>query len=511
MLRDDNHEHQEHSEHNEHNEHNEHPGHNGHDEHKGRQSYIQPQPNHLATPRPDALPISFGDDPWMPGLVEVQFQKASDSGVFDGNFEDATERRKPSDKWQSELLKVLLDNQMSTWKPSFALTYPWSKRSEEHLREARAFYEKSGRGRFVTFRFSGKEDVTEIAAELRKVPGIAQAKPVARLVPTQIDEPLLGSSGQVQPFAGGLENQWYAFRCNLPDALEQVTGKDVVIAAIDWGFDRSHPEYTAGIALRKNIYHNSQGVGSGNCIHHGTAVLGLAGARLNSQGMVGFAPDSVLWAIQAGEDDVMHPEYWREAIDFVREQDSGGRRKVIILEAQTAKRGNIEGDLTINQAIRDAIAANIVVCVPAGNGSGDADKDDEGNDIPETGSVLVGATTHQDVAFGKGGPRIAVYAPGDPEHDLTCTSLPERYTNFFGGTSGAVAKVGGAVALLLQSDNSLTPAEVRDLLRQSETIVFDADGAQIPDAVLLDCRYAVYNSTARKQPARVLTNCSAMV
>ena len=509
MLRDDNHEHHEHNDH--HDEHDKHDKQYGHDKYPTRN---EPH-NVLTTPRSDALPIDSGDlfsDPWMPGLVEVEFEKPSDSGVFD-NFDDATERRKPSDKWQSDLLKVLLDNQMSTWKPSFPLTYPWSRRSEEDLEKARKFYIDRGRGRFVTFRFSGKTDVAEIAAELRKVPKIVQAKPMARLLPTQINEPLLGSSPQVQPFASGLENQWYAFRCNLPDTLEQVQGNGVVIAAIDWGFDRSHQEYGDGITLRKNIYHNSEGVGSGRCIHHGSAVLGLAGARLNSHGMAGFAPESALWAIQAGEDEVMHPEYWREAIDFVREQDSGLDRKVIILEAQTASRGNIESDLTINQAIRDAVASGIVVCVPAGNGRGDAGYDDQEppQPIPETGSILVGATTVDDTVIGRSGDRITVYAPGDPAHDVTCTSLPERHTNYFGGTSGAVAKVAGAVALLLEADNSLTPAEVRDLLRTSKVGVLDEEGTQIPNAVLLDCEYAVYSCTKRREPQRVLTNCSAMI
>ncbi|HEU4509064.1 MAG TPA: S8 family serine peptidase [Pyrinomonadaceae bacterium] len=512
MMNDDHNEH----EHNEHNEHTEHPGQNGHKEHPERQSYNPPQPDRLTKPREDALPIDFGDvksDPWMPGLVEVEFSDPRESGVSD--LEDIGERRSPAHEWKGELLKVLLDNQMSAWKPSFPLTYPWSKRSPDDLDKARVFYKERGRARFVTFRFSGKANVAEIAAELRNVPQINEAKPRARLLPSAINEPLLGSSAQVQPFASGLENQWYAFRCNLPDTLEQVTGDGVVIAVIDWGFDRQHPDYTDGIELRRNIITQSQGVGSGNCIHHGTGVLGLAGARRNSHGMVGFAPDSALWAIQAGEDQVMHPEYWMEAIEFVREQDSRGRRKVIILEAQTALGGNIEGDLTINQAISDAVASGIVVCVPAGNGNKDAEYDDliPPRRIPETGSMLVGATDYQDAPLGNGGRRVKIYAPGDPAHDVTCTSLPQRHTNFFGGTSGAAAKVGGAVALLLQADKLLSPAEVKALLLESQTSVFQttAKGETEEVGVLLDCRYAVYHCKARSGQAFVLTKSTTVV
>ena len=439
-------------------------------------------------------------------MVQAVFENPVTEG-----FENETEQDKWPDRWPGQLKKVLQKNK-GTWKPSFPLLYPWSRRSPEDLDKAKEFYVKSERGKFVTFLFPAEADVRQIAAELKDIPGIKRAKPVAKVVPPRINDPLFGESDQVQPLAGGLENQWYAFRCNLPQALEQVDGRGVVIAVIDWGFDVSHPDYSEGITLQKNVKYDNDKVGNGNAIHHGTGALGLAGARLNnSEGMVGFAPDANLWAIQAGEDDEFNPEYWVNAIDFVREEDSRPHRKVIILEVQTAFRGNIESNDVINQAIRDAIEADIVVCVPAGNGMGDAGQDENGNEIQETGSVLVGATTVRDVAIGKTGDRITVYAPGDPEHDLTCTSLPGGYTNYFGGTSGAVAKVGGAVALLLDVNNSLSPDQVRDLLKESKTPVYDAEGAEIPNAVLLDCGNAVYSCTSQKQPERVLTNYSAMV
>lgn len=486
MTKNDNHEHQEQ---NVKNTHNEHPN----DCQEGKH------------PRP------VGDlftNPWMPGLVQVVFKNP----VTDG-FEEATGQDKFPDQWPGQLKKVLQKNK-GTWKPSFPLLYPWSKReSEEDFKRARDFYIKSERGKFVTFHFPADADVLQIAADLKGIPGIERAKPVAKVVPPRINDPLFGESDFVQTLASGLENQWYAFRCKLPQALEQVDGRGVVVAVIDWGFDDSHPDYSEGITLKWNVKRLNDRVGNGNAIHHGTGALGLAGARLNnSEGMVGFAPDANLWAIQAGEDDEFNPEYWMKAIDFVREQDSP-HRKVIILEVQTAFRGNIESNDVINQAIRDAVAAGIVVCVPAGNGMGDAGKDEEGNDITETGSVLVGATDVENQVLGKTGTRITVYAPGDPEHDLTCTSLPDRYTNYFGGTSGAVAKVGGAVALLLDADDLLTPAEVKRLLRESETrvVTITDEGEKVEVGVLLDCRYAVYSCTARKQPAPVLTNYTAMV
>lgn len=483
MTRDDNHEHHER---NEYNTHNEHP----HDRQSGKHS------------RP------VGDlfaNPWMPGMVQAVFKNP----VTDG-LEDGTEQDKFPDP--SGKLKKVLQKNKGTWKPSFPLLYPWSKQSPEDVEKAREFYSKSERGKFVTFHFPADANVVQIAADLTNIPGIERAKPVAKVVPPWINDPLLGESDEVQTLAGGFENQWYAFRCNLPQALEQVTGRGVVIAAIDWGFYDSHPDYSGGITLKWNVKYLNDRVGNGNAIHHGTGTVGLAGARLNNgKGMVGFAPNSNLWLIQAGEDDDFNPDHWKDAIEFVREADSGSQRKVIILEVQTAFRGNIESNDVINQAIRDAIAANIVVCVPAGNGLGDAGKDENDNSIGETGSILVGATNLNNEVIGKTGPRITIYAPGDPEHDLTCSSLPGGYTNYFGGTSGAVAKVGGAVALLLEANNLLTPAEVPGILQRSEIKVVDEYGNE---RALLDCCYAVTGYTAGKaqqQQKRVLTNYTAVV
>lgn len=483
MTKNDKHEH---PEHNENNTHKEHP-----DEYQ--KGHSRPVGN-LFT------------NPYVPGMVQAVFENP----VTDG-LEDGTGRDKFPDHCRGDLQKILQKNK-GTWKPSFPLLYPWSKQSPADVNRAREFYIKSERGKFVTFQFPPEADIVQIAAELKNIAGIEQAKPVAKVVPPAINDPLFGESDEPQTLAGGLENQWYAFRCNLPQALEQVDGRGVVIAVIDWGFDDSHPDYSEGITLKWNAKYLNDRVGNGNAIHHGTGTLGLAGARINnSEGMVGFAPDASLWAIQAGEDDEFNPDYWKAAIDFVRERDSP-HRKVIILEVQTAFRGNIESNDVINQAIRDAIAADIIVCVPAGNGLGDAGKDEQGNLIQETGSVLVGATTVQDVAFGKTGDRITVYAPGDPEHDLTCTSLPGGYTNYFGGTSGAVAKVGGAVALLLDADNSLTPAEVKRILGESETpVLATPNGPAIPNKGLLDCGYAVYSRIERKQQEGVLRNYSAVV
>jgi hypothetical protein len=121
-------------------------------------------------------------------------------------------------------------------------------------------------------------------------------------------------------------------------------------------------------------------------------VLGLAGAADIDLGMAGFAYGATLWPIQAnsGPGTALSGNSWARAIDWVRTADSGGRRKVIILEVQTNPAlGNYEQVLSVNAAIMTAIANGIVVCMAAGNRN--AGLDDAGNPIQDTGSILVGA------------------------------------------------------------------------------------------------------------------------
>ncbi|HJT29707.1 MAG TPA: S8/S53 family peptidase [Pyrinomonadaceae bacterium] len=425
-------------------------------------------------------------NPWVPGLVEVKFRSANDSGLVDFDFSRPLERTQRHDRWSPELSQILTRSRLVSWRPSFPLRYSWSREPEE---QARKFYSTSGRDRLVTFRFPDDADVSKIAKELRSLPEVTRANPVAKVAPpAPISEPLLGTSDQDE------EHQWYAFRCKLPEALETATGDGVIVAVIDWGLDDSHKEYGPNIELRKNMYNNDSFVSDGNR-KHGTASMGLAGARLNNCGIVGFAPDSILWAIQAGRDGIVNHRCWAAGIDFVRSEPAS-QRKVIILEIQTVTKRNVESIELINQAIRDAIAANIVVCVPAGNDPlSDPNKDDDQEDIPVTCSVLVGATNFDpqyNFVNSSMGPRVVVYAPGARQNDLTCQPSG-GHTLVFGGTSGAVAKVGGAVALMLEANPSLTPTQVRDILGSSTIPALrDFDD---PVGVLLDCEDAVYRAT----------------
>lgn len=435
------------------------------------------------------------------GLIEVQFKKGAPSGVETWNFNKETERHEFAEAWTPALKEILGSHGLSSWRPSFPLRYPWSP--EESDQKARSSYIKAGRDRFVTYSFPVGEDVLRIAKQLRELPELHQAVAIPEIGPPAgpLTEPFAGNSDQVvNPCSQCLTNQWYLFRCDVPQSWSQhVSGNGVVIADIDWGFNINHDDLRLRTdeTINRNMFLDSTNphvVSNGNMGHHGTAVLGLAGATINDKGMAGIAFDATLWAIQAGADTKEDHGLWVAAINYVRSIQTTSR-KVIILEIQTKGCSNIEMIPTINQEIILAIADKIVVCVPAGNGnaSGDAGTGDDGKSIPVTGSILVGATRYDplinEISNSNGGNRVVVYAPGDTTHDLTCGFLHDEYVEGFGGTSGATAKVAGVAALMLEKNGTLTHEKIRDILGRSAKVVVDPLKNKV--GVLLDANQAV--------------------
>ena len=451
--------------------------------------------------------------PPMREEIEVEFSEKAHSGVEEWNFNDDTEAqgKRPSDLWSEAVTRILETNEFVSWKPSFPLRYPWSP--ECSTEEARAAYEKAGRDKFITVKFAPEDKVRvlSIAQQLRELPEIARVAAVPEIAPPHITnapramsnplaEPLTGESDQVVINCSPtvcLTNQWYLFRCCIPEAWNMsASGHGVVIADIDWGFDLTHPdlEHTE---LSQSMITESINVADGNLLFHGNGVLGLVGAAVNGQGMAGIAYDASLWAIQAGtgaiNSPVVEPEFWVKAINFVVNTPAKGR-KIIILELQTKGYSNAESILSINLEIVEAIKAGVIVCVPAGNDSEsrDAGLGDDDIAIKDTGSIVVGATrfdAKKNIRSGSnGGARVTVYAPGDSESDLTC-GLRGSYRNNFGGTSGATAKVAGVVALMLEKNNRLTPEEVRTILHGLRIRAVDDDDNDV--GAFLDAGHAV--------------------
>lgn len=365
----------------------------------------------------------------------------------------------------------------------------------------------SQKQKFVDLHFPPDSDSDAIVSDLRKLPEVERAVVMPKAIPPEAlpADPLVGTDDTVQTDpTTGLENEWYLFRCKANQAWPKVSGKNVIIADIDFGCLVTHQDLAANLDLSHtyNAYDGSTNVSAGTDVDHGTAVLGLAAAASNGLGMAGFAYDATLWQIQAnyGTGPQLPGDAFANAIDWVTNASTGGKRLVINLEVQTAQYGNYEMVPAVNLAIRNAIAKGIVVCVAAGNGDRDAGVGDDGQPIPPTGSILVGATqydpnTNERAWFSNYGQRIVVSAPGDQDHDVTCSaSANDAYRNGFGGTSGATPKISGTVALMLEANPSLTHDQVKQILTSTGTPVQVTD--QKPIGVFVNAAAAIQAAAA---------------
>ena len=390
-----------------------------------------------------------------------------------------------SGRQSPRLHAVLNRHALHEAQASFRLRHPGQRR-----RWLQA--EKDNLSRFVDLHFPSSADVQAILRELRALPEVEQAVEVPEIVTSAFPtDPLVGTSDQLANNPLLNRNcQWYIFRCGVDRAWASVSGNGVVIADVDGGFYLDHQDLAPNVepSHTHNAVDGSPTVTAGDTAH-GTAVLGLAAAASNAKGIAGVAFSAKLWPVQytAGEGAPLGGIPLVNAIVWVTHEDSGGRRVVINVEAQTGKtktnqnpkNGNIEQIPAVGEAIRQAIAKGFVVCVAAGNGDVDAGLADDGvMAIKPTGSILVGATAFDPATNPRAtapggqssnwGARIVVSAPGDSAYDVTCGDGSKTdYINAFGGTSGAVAKVAGAVALMLEANKALTPDQVRSILVQT--------------------------------------------
>ncbi len=258
------------------------------------------------------------------------------------------------------------------------------------------------------------------------------------------------------------------------DGSSSYSKDDIVIAVIDTGIDASHVDLDEGKVIGwkdfvngKTTPYDDQG--------HGTHVASIvAGDGDGNAANKGVAPGAALVGIKVlnsqgsgSLSDVEAGVQW--AID---NRDVYG---IEIISMSLGSSGSSDGTDSLSQTVNSATTAGITIVVAAGNeGSGSytigspaaADKAitvGAAADVGENGFNIASFSSRGPTADGRIKPDIV--APG-----YKITAAKSGSTNGYveySGTSMATPFVSGTIALMLQENPSLTPQQVKDILRDT--------------------------------------------
>ncbi|TYB37728.1 type VII secretion-associated serine protease mycosin [Micromonospora sp. AP08] len=259
-----------------------------------------------------------------------------------------------------------------------------------------------------------------------------------------------------------------------PDRLAPLaTGAGVVVAVVDSGVDRSHPQL-AGRVLDGVDFLDPGGDGTRDCAGHGTGVASIiAAAPRPGVAFRGLAPDARILPVRVSEQQVVDGrESGRTvgAADFARsirwavDHDADVVNLSVVLYAD---------DPAVRAAIAYAVRRDVVVVAAAGNlhDSGDPRPYPAAYDgVLGVGAIGADGTR---AAFSQTGPYVDLVAPGGD----VLMAAPRQGHHRAEGTSYAAPFVAGTAALVRQYRSELDATQVaRRIVASTDPAPGRADG-----------------------------------
>jgi subtilisin family serine protease len=214
--------------------------------------------------------------------------------------------------------------------------------------------------------------------------------------------------------------------------------------------DAAHPDLAGRVAATFRAYAEEE-----KPHLHGT---GMAGAIAAHQNMLGVAPGAALLAVSAFSTKAASAE--GTTFNILKGLDWAAAQGARVINMSFAG----PADPRLRDALQKANARGIVLVAAAGNAG---PKSPPLYPAADAGVIAVTATNADDALFSGAnrGNYITVSAPGVD----VLAPAPESAYQFTTGTSVAAAEVSGVAALMLERNPSLTPAEVRKILRDTAT------------------------------------------
>ncbi|MFC4064669.1 S8 family peptidase [Actinoplanes subglobosus] len=265
------------------------------------------------------------------------------------------------------------------------------------------------------------------------------------------------------------EYQWDLDKISTPDAWEQSTGADVVVAVIDTGVDGDHPDLAGNVLTGYDAIDDTEG-GDSDGNGHGTHVAGtVAAVAGNGEGIAGFAPDAKVLPVKVLDAD---GSGWSSdtAEGIVWAVDNGAQ--VINMSLGASESTDAE-----EAAVAYAIENGVTVVAAAGN------EREEGSPVSYPaaydGVIAVAATDSDDevAEYSNQGDYVDVAAPGSDILSTYPADLTDDGSEYaeLSGTSMAAPHVAAVAALLKGYSPDLGPDDIQNALERS-AVDLGADG-----------------------------------
>ncbi|MFU8766911.1 MAG: S8 family peptidase [Candidatus Methanoperedens sp.] len=273
-----------------------------------------------------------------------------------------------------------------------------------------------------------------------------------------IGKPDNKESGKPAPSQPEQVMPWGIKRIDAEPSWGKSTGNGTKVAVVDTGIDFQHPDLAGNVKGGVSFVKRSKGYRDDN--GHGTHVAGTIAALNNEIGVVGVAPDAWLYGVKVLD---RKGSGWLSDVIAGIDWSTANGMQVITMSLGSSGSSN-----SLEMAVDNAYNQGIVIVAAAGNDYGGTVSYPARYDSV----IAVTATDSGDniASFSNTGQEAELAAPGV---GIYSTYKGGSYATL-SGTSMATPHVTGTVALLLASNESLEPPEVRKRLGDTATDLGDS-------------------------------------
>jgi len=252
----------------------------------------------------------------------------------------------------------------------------------------------------------------------------------------------------------------------IDEAHQLSTGKNIKVAIVDTGLDRTHYDLRGRVEQALNFVDADQTIEIVE--FHATAVAGIIGARAqNGRGIVGIAPDARMYSLRACWESIPGTSRGQcSSFALARALDwaISNEMKVVNMSLQG------KHDPLVSRLIVRAVDEGLIVVAATELGENELS-------FPASMSEVIAVTYHDPlraIDYTRNAGR-AFIAPGEE----ILTTMPDNTYDFVSGSSFASAHVSGIVALLAEHVPTIDAHTARAVLRSSSrvanwTVLIDA-------------------------------------